>query len=342
MSLTATVTIFSVLSNSTLAVNLSSLVSPINEFTYFSIVSPPLYGSLSSVYVQTNISYSTIYTSISSSQTSLTVTTASYYSILVNYTPSLNFIGTDYVSYVASLGNIWSVKSYFGIIVQPSGTIYPSLPSMAPIVNNLTVSVTMNTMNNVISLSNSISNWTSNTTLTVTSNATRGTVSALNVSGGTISTTNEYFEYTPSSGFIGIDQFKYQASNSAGLSNIATVTVSVNIPKIICKNGSATVYANTTNNSINLSNYLSNWNSSSFLSIVGLPLHGSAYVNGAAIIYTPTSNFTGEDTISFDGTNSSGSSNIATLTIIVSIPKPICGNVNVLCNKNSTKVIFDY
>ncbi|GFZ88536.1 putative Ig domain-containing protein [Dyella caseinilytica] len=67
------------------------------------------------------------------------------------------------------------------------------------------------------------------------------------------------------------------------------------------------------------------------------PTHGTAVVNGLAIVYTPTHDFYGTDTLTYTATGPGGTSAAATVTITVAplaVPTVIAQNVTVLAGNN--------
>lgn len=88
-----------------------------------------------------------------------------------------------------------------------------------PTASNSSATVAHGSSNNAIALS--LSGGTA-TSVTVVAQATHGTATAAGTS----------ISYTPTAGYAGADSFTFRASNAAGDSNVATVTITVSAPTI--------------------------------------------------------------------------------------------------------------
>ncbi len=121
---------------------------------------------------------------------------------------------------------------------------------------------------------------------------------------------NKTILYTPGGGFIGEDAFSYTMSDGATTAR-ADVTVSVELEAIPLAAGDDVAQA-VTNTSVTvyvLSNDTGPMEKTLTVTDVSDPDHGEAEVNSdnRTVLYTPGSNFTGEDTFTYtmsDGTNS--------------------------------------
>jgi hypothetical protein len=131
---------------------------------------------------------------------------------------------------------------------------------------------------------------------------------------GITSASGTSISYEPNSNYIGSDSFSYTASNTGGTSAPATVSITVKLPAPIAGAVSATVTWNTSNNPITLN--LSGGAATS-VAVTSQAAHGTATASGTSITYTPTANFSGRDTFSYDATNASGTSAAATVTVQV-------------------------
>jgi hypothetical protein len=157
------------------------------------------------------------------------------------------------------------------------------------------------------------------TTLTATlvSNVTTGTLT-LNPNGS--------FTYTPPAGFSGTATFTYRANDSAGQSNVATVTITVTPPPVLppVANPDTFQFTVTANRTLIVPapGVLANDTDPQ-----GLPLTAvlvSSTSNGTLTLnanggftYTVNPGFTGTDTFTYRASNGTAQSNVATITINV-------------------------
>ncbi|HLZ07590.1 MAG TPA: FG-GAP-like repeat-containing protein, partial [Chloroflexota bacterium] len=151
--------------------------------------------------------------------------------------------------------------------------------------------------------------------VTVTTAPQHGTTS-VNTTTGTVT-------YQPATTYSGTDSFQYTVRDKLGaLSNTATVSMRVQ-PAPAANNDTATLQAN---HSITL-NVLANDSSNggtldaASVKIVAPPAHGSAVANSGAVVYTPTSGYSGLDTFQYTvQDNLATVSNPATVSIEVTAP----------------------
>jgi type IV secretory pathway VirB2 component (pilin) len=217
--------------------------------------------------------------------------TATVSGTTITYTPTSGYIGSDTFYYTASNAGGTSSTATVTITVLPA----------PPVASNSSATVNENSGFTPISLSLSGGAATS---VAVTTGPINGITSA---SGTSIS-------YEPNSNYIGSDSFSYTASNTGGTSAPATVSITVKLPAPIAGAVSATVTWNTSNNPITLN--LSGGAATS-VAVTSQAAHGTATASGTSITYTPTANFSGRDTFSYDATNASGTSAAATVTVQV-------------------------
>ncbi|MEO5917298.1 MAG: Ig-like domain-containing protein [Luteolibacter sp.] len=137
---------------------------------------------------------------------------------------------------------------------------------------------------------------------------------------------NGSFTYTPTTGYSGADSFTYHANDGSLNSNIATVSITVNLvntaPVAVADSYStnqntalvvpaAGVLANDTDAQSNPLTAIAN---------VG-PAHGSLALNSnGGFTYTPTTGYSGADSFTYHANDGSLNSNIATVSITVSAP----------------------
>jgi uncharacterized protein YhjY with autotransporter beta-barrel domain len=180
--------------------------------------------------------------------------------------------------------------------------------------------------------------------MSVASNSSNNSVSALTSgivnsisiaqapTNGSASISGLSMRYTPNSGFVGTDTYTYIASNSAGSSTPARVTITVNGTPPVASAINASVNINSSNNLLTPS-LVGGANS---ISLMSSPAHGSASIDGLRIIYTPEANFTGTDSFSYVATNASGTSTPATVTVTVNGTTPIARAVSLTVEANSS------
>lgn len=204
-------------------------------------------------------------------------------------------------------GNDWGA----GWRIKANTLKLTEVQAIVPVANNDSYTVYKNTGTDLNILTNDVSGTAING-ITITQQPANGT---LTVNG----TTN--VKYTPASGYIGTDSFKYKTSNATGLSNEATVSINViqdpNTAVPVANNDSYSAYKNNETDF----NVLSN--DTSVLAITGVtvtqqPGHGTLTVNGTTnVTYKPTVGYTGTDSFKYKAANSTGLSNEATANINV-------------------------
>ena len=143
--------------------------------------------------------------------------------------------------------------------------------------------------------------------LTVTSNTspTHGTV--------TVNTDGTYV-YTSTAGFSGPDTFTYTATDSSGLTSIATVTINVT-PVAIADTANAVSGVATSGTSVLTNDRGVGLTIASY----SAPAHGTLLMQpNGTYLYTPTIGFSGNDTFTYTAIDASGRTSTATVTIAVS------------------------
>jgi hypothetical protein len=127
--------------------------------------------------------------------------------------------------------------------------------------------------------------------------------------------------YTPNAGFVGVDSFTYQASDGELLSNVATVTVTVNAPPnsppVAVDDSASTSMDSPVNISVLANDSDPDGDP---LTVTGLtqPSSGLAVVEAdQTVTYTPNAGFTGTDSFTYRAFDGEDLSNLATVTITV-------------------------
>jgi gliding motility-associated-like protein len=131
------------------------------------------------------------------------------------------------------------------------------------------------------------------------------------------------FSYTPTVGYSGVDSFTYRASDGSATSNIATVTITVNAVNQapVAFNDSYTTNEDTPL-SVPAPGVLSNDtdpenNNLTSILVTGVQ-HGTLTLNSnGSFTYTPSANYNGSDSFTYQASDGSLTSNVATVTITV-------------------------
>ncbi|RNB85849.1 tandem-95 repeat protein [Brevibacillus fluminis] len=223
----------------------------------------------------------------------------------LSYTPESGYAGTDSFAYKASDGKANSEAATVTIHVE----------SKAPIAVNGSVTTKQNiTVNGVLTATDEDGD---ELTYAIVTNGTKGST-ALN------GTTKE-FTYTPNQGETGTDTFTFKANDGTTDSNIATVTVTINLESKapVAINGSYTTKQNTAVNGV-LTATDEDGDELTF-HIVTNGTKGSTALIGETkeFTYMPNPGATGTDTFTFMANDGTSNSNVATVTIeIQPVVKP--------------------
>jgi large repetitive protein len=236
-----------------------------------------------------------------------TPTTAGTFTVQVFGTRLLYF---DPIEYPEVAGEFQGLGTYTWTVTF---TVLPAPPA----VSNLDVTVDANSSGNSID-----PEVDTDATLAIASQPSHGSVS---VEGGV-------FRYTPTTDYYGTDSFTYTATKDASTSAAATVSITVKPPLPSAGSFSKTVAANSSNNEIAI--YSNNATTSAELR--SGPNHGTATVSGTTILYTPTSGYSGYDTISYVARNVTGISSPAEITIYVTPAAPIASDLTATVAANSS------
>jgi M6 family metalloprotease-like protein len=226
------------------------------------------------------------------------------------YTPNANWNGSDNFTYRASDGTASS--------------------------NDATVTITVNAVNDAPIAADDSYTTDRNTALTITApgilgNDTDVEATALTAvlvtdpSHGTLTLNADgSFTYTPESDWSGTDSFTYNANDGAADSNIATVTIGVNAtnrPPVAVNDTYGT--DEDTVLTVNLANgVLSNDTDADHDPLTATkltdPANGTLVFNpDGSFSYTPNANWYGNDSFTYQVSDGTASSNVATVTITV-------------------------
>jgi len=222
---------------------------------------------------------------------------------MVFYTSSLNYFGSDSLTYTISDNNGGTDTA--AIIITVTSVNDP------PVAVNDAVTVAEDSTSNLINaLANDFD--IENNPLTI--------VSVTQPLHGVASTSTGFIFYSPAANYNGQDSFTYTISDGNGGTSIGTISITVtpmNDPPN-ANNDTATVAEDSSNNLINV---LTNDNDpdgdSLSIASVSNPPHGSTTTNGNYVFYTPDLNYFGIDIFSYTMSDGHGGTDTATITVTV-------------------------
>jgi len=228
---------------------------------------------------------------------------ATYTSNYINYTPNPDYSGSDQFNYTITDNNGGFDNATIYITVNPIND--------PPVANNDPVSVLEDSTNNQIDV------------LTNDNDPDGDSLSITNVTipiHGTTSHNASYVFYTPIANYTGSDQFSYTISDGNGGTDNATVYVTVggtNDPPT-ANDDLDNVNEDTANNIIDVlaNDYDPDGDDLEIISVTQ-PSHGVALFTSDYVYYTPESNYSGLDQLTYMITDSNGGNDNATVFIIV-------------------------
>ena len=142
--------------------------------------------------------------------------------------------------------------------------------------------------------------------------------------------------YTPAFGYSGPDSFQYIASNSAGPSSPAVVSINVALIAPVAGPSSTLVSRNSTNNPVPLN--LSGGAASGLVIVAG-PSSGSLTPSGPTVTYSPYANFSGPDSFQYQASNAAGLSSTATVNITVTGTTLVANPVSARAYENTPTAV---
>lgn len=215
----------------------------------------------------------------------------------LQYTPTANFNGSDSMEFTVSDGSLTSAPATIVILVTPENDVPVAQAATITVLEDRTVDFKLSGLD------------ADNDALTyqVVGQPTHGTLSG----------TPPDLHYTPAPDFNGSDAVTFKVSDATTTSAEATIQITVNPEEDLPLARNATI--NLREDSffpLRLAGQDADGDPLSF-EIVTPPAHGT--LSGAApdLVYTPTADFAGQDSVSFVVSDGKGRSNPATVTINV-------------------------
>ncbi len=218
------------------------------------------------------------------------------------YTPKTDWAGVDTFTFKVNDGTDDS---------ETNGTItVTTLTSNIPTVSDLTYSTNEDTSKSITLIGTDVEN--DDLSYFIVSQPANGTLG--NVNGNSVT-------YTPNINWNGTDTFTYQANDSYANSNVGTITVTVNPVNDVPISNDIILNINE-DVAVNIDLYGDDVESGSHASlsysIVDNPSNGSlGSISGNRVLYTPNSNFNGEDTFTYKSNDGDNDSNVATVKIYI-------------------------
>ncbi len=233
------------------------------------------------------------------------------------YTPTADFTGSDSFEYYAYDGIDLSLDTFVIINVTE-----PEPPNSVPVAQADAYATVKNTTLNVVTASGVLANDSDADgdplTAALVTSPTHGTVT-LNANGS--------FQYSPTANYVGSDTFGYRANDGTANSATATVTITISAGNSapVAQADSYTTIKNTALNVSAVSGVLANDTDSNgdtlTATLINSPSHGTVTLNSnGSFSYTPTANYTGNDTFRYRAND--GAANSATVTVTLTINPP--------------------
>lgn len=225
----------------------------------------------------------------------------------VVYTPTLNFNGTEVITYTIDDN---SAGTGSGGSATATMTFTITAVNDLPLAVDDTASTILNTATSISVLSNDSDIDDDPLAVAALGAVANGTAS---ISGATVT-------YTPTFGFTGTDVFTYTLDDGNGGSDTATITVTVNTFNTppVAVDDSATAPEDTAIVISVLANDSDAQNDPLTVTISTAAANGSSSTDGSTITYTPTLDFNGSDTLEYTISDGNGGSDSAVVTIDVS------------------------
>lgn len=249
----------------------------------------------------------------------------------IQYTPASNFVGIETFTY--------TIEDEGGLAVTATVTVTITNVNDAPTAVDDSYTVNEDTNNNSLNVLVNDSDIDTGDVLSISAVGTPANGTAV-ISGSNIL-------YTPSANFSGMETFTYTIQDLVGLTDTATVTITVeNVNDApTAEDDSYTVSENSTDNIFTLLDNDTDIDPGDSLSIteVSIPTNGTAVISGTTILYTPATGFTGVNTFAYTIEDLGGLPGTATVTVTVdgvnNTPTAVDDNYTV--DENSSNNVFD-
>ncbi|MDD2840749.1 MAG: tandem-95 repeat protein, partial [Rickettsiales bacterium] len=232
---------------------------------------------------------------------------------VIQYTPNSNYFGTDTITYTISDGNGGEITKELTVNVNSVNDV-----PVANLVSATTDEDNIITIDVLASASDVDGDILSIASVT---NGTNGTATIIDDANG-----NKVIQYVPNANYFGTDTITYTISDGNGgetTKSISVVINSVNDNPIatddsVSVNEDSTIIINTLNNDTDIEDELSSYNKEN-INIVAAAAFGVVVLNAdGSFAYTPNANFNGNDSFTYNITDSDGAtSNTATVHINV-------------------------
>lgn len=227
----------------------------------------------------------------------------------LNYTPNTNYNGSDSISYTLSDGNGGIDTATLALTISPIND--------APLANDDTaISLDEDTSVNNINVLGNDTDADGEILIVSAASATSGAV---------FINPNNTLNYTPTTNYNGPDIITYTANDSVGVSDTATIAVTVNPVNddpMATNDTAITLLENTTVSNIDVLSNDIDVDGDSLSVIEASATNGNVIINADNTLnYTPNANFNGSDTIGYtvsDGSDTDGAAIAVTVT-----PEPI-------------------
>ena len=227
--------------------------------------------------------------------------------VLVNgatatYTPNSDYNGVDSFSFEV-------IDSDGATSTAAVVTITITAVNDAPVANAASVTTSEDTAVDIVLIASDVEDVSGSLTYTVTSESSNGTVV---VNGATAT-------YTPTADYNGADSFSFQVTDSDGLtSTVAVVTITItavnDVP--VANAASVTTSEDTVVDIALIASDVEDVSGSLTYTVTSEPSNGTVLVNGATATYTPTADYNGVDSFSFEVIDSEGATSTAAVVTI--------------------------
>jgi N-acetylneuraminic acid mutarotase len=218
------------------------------------------------------------------------------------YTPAADYHGPDSFTFKANDGTAYSIETTVTLTVTPVNDAPVARLGSVTTAENTPVSVTLG----------AVDVDGDSLTYTVVSGPARGTLSG---SGASLT-------YTPAAGYHGPDFLLFQVGDGTLESTVAAVTLTVTpVNDMPVARALSFTTSHDAPVSVRLEGTDGDGDALSF-EVVGAPAHGTLSGTGAALVYTPSSGFAGEDAFTYRVSDGQSASEPVTVRITVA-PAPV-------------------